>query len=122
MGHLLSLAEQSSNAAETLVKYRRPDQAYVEYLVAMEIVTRVIPRHKDAVVLHHDRGSMHRLNKDLSKVREKLSIWDYGHLLTAEVAIEYQERPIRQDQGDHRDGQPSPWNHAVIYGQGNPPQ
>lgn len=68
MGHLLHVAEQSTKGAENLLEYRRPDLAYVEYLCAMEIVTKLIPRHKDAVVLHHDRGTMHRLNKDLAKV------------------------------------------------------
>lgn len=68
MGHLLSLAEQSTRAAEYLLEYHRPDQAYVEYLCAMDVVTRIIPKHKDAVILHHDRGSMHRLYKDLAKV------------------------------------------------------
>ena len=67
MGHLLTVAESATKSATNLVNYRRPDLAYIEYLVAMEIVTRTIPRHKDAVVLHQERGSMHRLNKDLTK-------------------------------------------------------
>lgn len=67
MGHLLTVAEAATKSAENQVQFRRPDLAYVDYLIAMELVSQRIPRHKDAVVLHQDRGSMHRLNKDLAK-------------------------------------------------------
>lgn len=67
MGRLLSEAEAATKGAENLVHYRRPDLAYIEYVVAMEIITKIIPRHKDAVVLQQDRGSLYRLHKSLVK-------------------------------------------------------
>lgn len=68
MGHLLYEAEQAVNQTNTLLDYRRPDLAFVEYLVASEIVVSKIPRNKEWPFLQADRGNMHRKYKDLQKV------------------------------------------------------
>ncbi|KAF2837434.1 cysteine proteinase [Patellaria atrata CBS 101060] len=64
---LIQEAENCTKQADTFADFRRPDLAYVEYLVASEIVLNVIPRHKDAPSVAGDRGRLHRQNKDLQR-------------------------------------------------------
>ena len=68
MGHLLQLAEASANRFEFLLDQRRPDLAYIEYLILSDIVLHLIQQHKDYPVVAGDRGKMHRVYKDLFKV------------------------------------------------------
>ena len=68
MGTLLKTAESSAGLFDSFLSQRRPDLAYVEFLVFVEILVERIPRHKDYPVLAGDRGNLHRLYNDLMKV------------------------------------------------------
>ncbi|KAK8244819.1 ubiquitin carboxyl-terminal hydrolase 2 [Phyllosticta capitalensis] len=68
---LLELAEQSTKQVGYLLDYRRPDYAYVEFLVASEIVFNLIPRHRDAPLVKGDRGKRYQKHKDLMKQLEQ---------------------------------------------------
>jgi len=50
------------------VSFKRPDLAYIEYLVSSDIMINLIPRHKEYPSLNGDRGDLHRLYKALLKV------------------------------------------------------
>lgn len=56
LNHLLAQANSALKQAETLVDYRRPDLAYVEYLRAFEISVAIIPQHESYPVLSSRRG------------------------------------------------------------------
>lgn len=60
-------ALQATAQADASLQFRRPEIAYVEYLYASEIALNVIPRHKDYPSLQTDRGSLHRMWRDLLK-------------------------------------------------------
>ncbi|KIW04444.1 uncharacterized protein PV09_04710 [Verruconis gallopava] len=47
IGHIVNSAAESARYAGTLVSFRRRDQAFVEYLLAMNLATDVITRHRD---------------------------------------------------------------------------
>lgn len=64
---LLSRAQQSVNQANTDVTFKRPDRAYVEYLISSEILLNVIPHHKDYPVLISDRGEWSQIYKSLCR-------------------------------------------------------
>jgi ubiquitin carboxyl-terminal hydrolase 8 len=57
LNHLLSEAANAVKQAETLVEYRRPDLAYVEYLRAFEVAVAIIPQHEQYPILSSRRGS-----------------------------------------------------------------
>lgn len=69
---LLSRAQQSVNQANTDVTFKRPDRAYVEYLISSEILLNVIPHHKDYPVLISDRGEWSQIYKSLCKVSRSI--------------------------------------------------
>ncbi|KAK7508796.1 ubiquitin carboxyl-terminal hydrolase 2 [Phyllosticta citriasiana] len=68
---LLAVAEQSTKQVGYLLDYRRPDFAYVEFLVASEIVFNLIPRHRDAPIAKGDRGTRYHRHKTLMKQLEQ---------------------------------------------------
>ena len=55
-------------SAKISLEGRRPDRAYLDYLIASEITVNRIPRHKDYVDLQENRGEKHRQNRELVKV------------------------------------------------------
>jgi ubiquitin carboxyl-terminal hydrolase 8 len=57
MGHLLNAAHESVMYAERLANFRKRDQGYIEYMVAMELILEIIPRHRDYPTMHANRGS-----------------------------------------------------------------
>lgn len=57
IGHLINSANDSARYAETLAEYRKRDQAYVEYMLAYELIVNVIPRSRDYVVLSGQKHS-----------------------------------------------------------------
>ncbi|KAI5204447.1 cysteine proteinase [Aureobasidium subglaciale] len=57
LNHLLTEASTAVKQAESLVEYRRPDLAYVEYLRAFEIAVAIIPQHEQYPLLSSRRGS-----------------------------------------------------------------
>ncbi|KAF2139418.1 uncharacterized protein K452DRAFT_254814 [Aplosporella prunicola CBS 121167] len=67
VGPLLQMAEQSTKQIDTLLDLRRPDFAYIEYLVASEIVFNRVPYHKDAPIFKGDRASQYNLHKSMAK-------------------------------------------------------
>ncbi|EON68591.1 hypothetical protein W97_07849 [Coniosporium apollinis CBS 100218] len=67
IGHLLAEAEHSCRQAEALLAFRKPQEAYVEYFVAYEIVVKVIARHKDLPLLKGDRGRLYQSYKLLTQ-------------------------------------------------------
>lgn len=69
---LLGRAQQSVNQAPTDVNFKRPDRAYVEYLISSEILLNVIPRHKEYPVLNSDRGEWGRIYRSLCKVSQSI--------------------------------------------------
>ncbi|KAF2083699.1 ubiquitin carboxyl-terminal hydrolase 2 [Saccharata proteae CBS 121410] len=64
---LLEVAQQSTKQLDYLIEIRRPDLAYIEYLIASEIVLNRVPSHKDAPIFREDRGRLYHLQKDLVK-------------------------------------------------------
>lgn len=69
---LLSRAQQSVNQANTDVTFKRPDRAYVEYLISSEILLNFIPHHKDYPVLISDRGEWSQTYKSLCRVSQSI--------------------------------------------------
>ena len=68
IGHLVEEARKALMSARILLEGRRPDRAYLDYLIASEIIVNRIPRHKDYVDLQGNRGEKHRQNRELVKV------------------------------------------------------
>jgi ubiquitin carboxyl-terminal hydrolase 8 len=56
--HLLSAARDSIMYSERLANFQKLDQAYIEYMVAMELIVTVVPRHKDYPNMNAHRGTM----------------------------------------------------------------
>ncbi|KAI9759358.1 MAG: ubiquitin-specific protease doa4 [Chaenotheca gracillima] len=67
MRTLLQLADQSARKAETDLGFGRLDLAYVEYLIATDLVANHVPKHKDYPELHRGQGEWWRLHTDLQK-------------------------------------------------------
>ena len=44
---MLNNARQSTAQVGTAVSFKRPDRAYVEYLISTDLLLNVIPKHKD---------------------------------------------------------------------------
>ncbi|KAK5136809.1 hypothetical protein LTR08_002105 [Meristemomyces frigidus] len=57
---LLDVAERSLGHSKTLVDFRRPDGAYVEFLRAYEILVEVVPHHKDNTHFRYDQPNQAR--------------------------------------------------------------
>jgi len=55
-------------SAKLLLEGRRPDRAYLDYLIAVEIIVNRIPQHRGYVDLQGNRGEKHRQNRELVKV------------------------------------------------------
>ena len=68
MGTLLTRAEECAKKANTDVSFRRPDRAYVEWLISSDIILDHIPRHRDYPTLNKDRGPLHQRYRQLYKV------------------------------------------------------
>ncbi|KAF2452821.1 hypothetical protein BDY21DRAFT_152195 [Lineolata rhizophorae] len=66
--YLVQLADTASKQAQSLLDFRRPDLAYVEFVTAYEIVANTLPQHKDWPQLQGDRGSAHRTKLEVLKV------------------------------------------------------
>lgn len=64
---LLSLAQQSTGQVGTDVSFKRPDRAYVEYLVSSELLLNIIPKHKDFPTANSGRGDWQQIYKSLRK-------------------------------------------------------
>ena len=69
MEALIQRAEQCAKKAETNVSLKRPDRAYVEWLIASDIIIHLIPNHPDYSSLNQNRGTFHQRYKLLYKVR-----------------------------------------------------
>lgn len=67
LNHLLAEAGDALKKAETLVEYRRPDFAYVEYLRAFEIAVAVIPQHVSYPELSARRGTQFNQHQSILK-------------------------------------------------------
>lgn len=67
IGHLVEEAQKSLTSARILLEGRRPDRAYLDYLIALEIIANQIPQHKDYVDFQGNRGEKHRQNRELVK-------------------------------------------------------
>ncbi|KAK3076755.1 hypothetical protein LTS18_012149, partial [Coniosporium uncinatum] len=65
--NLVQTAQDSAKSANNLAEWRRPDAAYVEFIIASELVLNRIPRHKDAPSLNGDRGSLYQSYRTLFK-------------------------------------------------------
>ena len=66
---LLDIAQQSANKANVEVEFKRPDKAYIEWLMSSDIILNLIPLHKDYQALNRKRGDFHEKYKSLYKVR-----------------------------------------------------
>ena len=71
---LLNLAQQSTGQVETDVSFKRPDRAYVEYLVSSELLLNVIPKHKDYPAVNSGGGDWQQIYKSLRKVSDR-TLW-----------------------------------------------
>ncbi|KAF4541923.1 Ubiquitin c-terminal [Lasiodiplodia theobromae] len=64
---MLEMAEQSTMQIDSLLDFRRPDLAYLEYIVASELVFNRIPTSRDAPLVREDRGTRYQRHKGLVK-------------------------------------------------------
>lgn len=72
---MIEMAEQSTKQIDSLLDFRRPDLAYLEYIVASELVFNRIPNCRDAPLVREDRGTRYQRHRSLVKVRVVLP-WD----------------------------------------------
>ena len=70
MGTLIARAEESAKKANTDVSFKRPDRAYVEWVISSDIITNHIPRHRDYPALNSQRGDLHQRYRNLYKVTQ----------------------------------------------------
>ena len=68
---LLTDAEDAAKRVTTDVTFKRPDKAYIEYIVCSEILLHIIPKNKDYTALKSERGEWHRKYQNLCKVSER---------------------------------------------------
>lgn len=66
---MLETAEQSAKQIDSLLDFRRPDLAYLEYIIASELVFNRIPNCRDAPLVREDRGTRYQRHRALGKVR-----------------------------------------------------
>lgn len=64
---MLNNARQSTAQVGTAVSFKRPDRAYVEYLISTELLLNVIPKHKDYPSLISKQGEIYRALCKVSK-------------------------------------------------------
>lgn len=64
---LLNNAQQSTRQVGTDVSFKRPDRAYVEYLIGSELLLNVIPQHKDYPSVIANRGEWAQLYRKSCK-------------------------------------------------------
>ncbi|KAL0261378.1 ubiquitin-specific protease doa4 [Diplodia seriata] len=64
---MLEMAELSSKQIDSFLDFRRPDLAYLEYIVASELVFNRIPNNRDAPLVKEDRGTRYQRHKVLVK-------------------------------------------------------
>ena len=64
---MLNNARQSTAQVGTAVSFKRPDRAYVEYLISTELLLNVIPKHKDYPSLISKHGDIYRALCKVSK-------------------------------------------------------
>lgn len=64
---MLNNARQSTAQVGTNVSFKRPDRAYVEYLISTELLLNVIPKHKDYPSLLSRQGEIYRTLCKVSK-------------------------------------------------------
>ena len=68
---LLADAEEAAKRVTTDVTFKRPDKAYIEYIVCSELLLHIIPKNKDYTALKSERGESHRKYQNLCKVSER---------------------------------------------------
>ncbi|KAG9818669.1 cysteine proteinase, partial [Aureobasidium melanogenum] len=73
LNHLLAEATTAVKQAESLVEYRRPDLAYVEYLRAFEIAVAIIPQHEQYPILSSRRGSQFNQHQSILRKISQLA-------------------------------------------------
>ncbi|KAG9622696.1 cysteine proteinase, partial [Aureobasidium melanogenum] len=73
LNHLLAEASTAVKQAESLVEYRRPDLAYVEYLRAFEIAVAIIPQHEQYPILSSRRGSQFNQHQSILRKISQLA-------------------------------------------------
>ena len=66
---LLDRAQQTAKKANADVGFKRPDRAYIEWLVSSDIILNLIPRHRDYPALNRERGDFRERYRALYKVR-----------------------------------------------------
>lgn len=64
---MIEMAEQSTKQIDSLLDFRRPDLAYLEYIVASELVFNRIPNCRDAPLVREDRGTRYQRHRSLVK-------------------------------------------------------
>lgn len=64
---LLGNAQTSIDRVNTDVTYKRPDLAFIEYLVGSEILLNVVPKHKDFPAMRADRSKWYQLYQSLTR-------------------------------------------------------
>ncbi|KAL6714447.1 ubiquitin-specific protease doa4 [Lecanora helva] len=67
---LLANAEQSAAQVGANVSFKRPDRAYVEYLIGTELLLHTIPEHKDFPSVIGGRQEWQQRYRSLCKVSE----------------------------------------------------
>ena len=69
MNALIDRAGQCTKNAKINVELKRPDRAYVEWLMSSDIILHIIPLHRNYPELNRQRGDLHQKYRHLIKVR-----------------------------------------------------
>ena len=85
MNTLIARAEECVKKANTDVSFKRPDRAYVEWLISSDIILNHIPRHRDWPALNRDRGELQQRYQYLYKVSSVTNILEIGSMTWAKL-------------------------------------
>lgn len=68
---LLNQAKQAADQANADVTFKRPDRAYIEYLISSEILANLIPMHKDYPAMKADSRELGYMYRNLCEQNKK---------------------------------------------------
>ncbi|MCJ1380054.1 ubiquitin-specific protease doa4 [Xylographa soralifera] len=106
---LLEKAETCANRAKADLSFKRPDKAYVQYLMSLEIVVNVIPRNKGYPDMKSRQGNMFVKYRHLYKhIDSEHDIFEKIHDMIIEDNISSGTRPSYGTDTGRETQHPSP--------------
>ena len=119
---LLIQAKQAADQANADVTFKRPDRAYIEYLISSEILANLIPRHKDYPAMKADSRELGYMYRNLCEQNKRQHVM--AKEIQALIIDDNMKSGITQDEGTSMpDMPPSPKNpQASVNGNFRPPK